>query len=45
MQKEKLFFFSFPSDKDSKHVSLGLSKNFGEAKVNYIPSWVSPSLL
>ena len=28
-----MFFFSFPSAKDSKLVSLGSSKNFGEAKV------------
>ena len=34
MQKENLFFFSFPSNKDSKLVSLGSSKNFGEAQ-NY----------
>ena len=33
MQKESLLFFSFPSDKDSKLVSLGLSKKFGIAKV------------
>ena len=31
--KENLFFFSFPSDKDSRLVSLGLSKNFGKARV------------
>ena len=33
MQKENLFFFSFPSAKDSKLVSLGSSKKFGEAKI------------
>ena len=33
MQKESLLFFSFPSDKDSKLVSLGSSKNFGAAKI------------
>jgi hypothetical protein len=33
MQKESSLFFSFPSDKDSKLVSLGSSKNFGKAKV------------
>jgi hypothetical protein len=33
MQKENLFFFSFPSAKDSKLVSLGSSKKFGEGKV------------
>jgi len=41
MQKENLFFFSFPSAKDSKLVSLGLSKNCGEARVtkNSVPSF------
>ena len=33
MQKESSLFFSFPSAKDSKLVSLGSSKKFGEAKV------------
>ena len=33
MQKESLLFFSFPSEKDSRLVSLGLSKKFGEARV------------
>ncbi len=28
-----MLFFAFPSDKDSKLVSLGSSKNFGKAKV------------
>ncbi len=32
MQKESLLFFSFPSEKDSRLVSLGLSKKFGEAR-------------
>ena len=31
MQKEKSFFFSFQSAQDSKLVTLGLSKKFGEA--------------
>ena len=32
MQKESLLFFSFPSEKDSRLVSLGLSKKFSEAR-------------